>query len=313
MAAVQRARTVAPRAAVIAAISVSQTKFPRRVLGPLDCSTVTEIPEHLLKRSKAAKAKADGAEGEPAASVPATTTSASAPAVAKAAAVPAKAKAVVAAKPVKQDPPYVVAAKTRKKMPFWAVGALSMLPLWGFLYVRGMQPDIKEDTSPMAVGNGLYSSAACAGCHAADGSGGTGRPLYNGEVLLTFPKIEDQLNFVYTGSGAYSLAGLATYGDPNRAGGAHASSGYNGAAMPAQSQLTGGSLTDAQVLAVVCDERYNLGGAMAKVTAGDAKWTAEYNLWCSPTAQNYLDLETGTKTFATLANVGTKPRANTSG
>jgi len=273
---------------------------------------VTEIPEHLLKRSKAAKAKSDGAEGEPASSVPATTTAAATP-VAKPAAVPAKAKAVIATKPVKQDPPYVVAAKTRKKMPFWAVGALSMLPLWGFLYVRGMQPDIKKDTSPMGVGNGLYSSAACAGCHAADGSGGTGRALYNGEVLLTFPKIEDQLNFVYTGSGAYSLAGLTTYGDPNRAGGAHASSGYNGAAMPAQGQLTGGSLTDAQILAVVCDERYNLGGAMAKVTAGDATWTKEYSAWCVPTAQNYLDLETGTKTFATLTGVGTKPRATATG
>jgi mono/diheme cytochrome c family protein len=271
---------------------------------------VTEIPEHLLKRSKAAKAKADGAEGDPAASVPATTAAAAAPAT-KAAPVPAKAAAVVAAKPVRQDPPYVAAAKNRKKMPFWAVGALSMLPLWAFLYIRGMQPDIKEDTSPMGVGAGLYSSAACAGCHAADGSGGTGRALWNGEVFKTFPKIEDQLNFVYSGSAAYSLAGLATYGDPNREGGAHTSSGYQGAAMPAQSQLTGGSLTDAEILAVVCDERFNLGGGLAKVTAGDATYTKEFNTWCAPTAQNYLDLESGTKTFATLTAVGTKPRATT--
>ncbi len=167
-------------------------------------------------------------------------------------------------------------------MPSWAVGAFSMLPLWGFLYIRGMEPDIKPDTSPLGVGAVQFN--ACASRHSADGSGGTGRPLWNGEVLLTFPKIEDQINFVYNGSQAYSLAGIKTYGDPNRAGGARPTSGYNGAAMPAQGLLATGSLSDAQVLAVVCDERYNISGALDKVTKGDPTWTKEYDTWCAPDA-----------------------------
>jgi hypothetical protein len=281
------------------------------VLGPLDYLTVTEIPEHLLKRSKAAKAKAEGAEAEPMAAALASTDAAASPVAATAAApaVPAgrgKAAPVAPAKPVRQDPPYVVAAKTRKKMPFWAVGALSMLPLWGFLYIRGVQPDIKPDTSPLGVGARTYSG--CAGCHGGDGSGGTGRPLWNGEVLKTFPKIEDQINFVYNGSSAYSLAGLATYGDPNREGGAHSSAGFNGAAMPAQGQLAGGGLTESQILAVVCDERFRLGGGTAKVVAGDAALTAEFNKWCAPTSQIYLDLESNSTSFAKLTDIGVKPR-----
>ena len=49
-------------------------RFPDRVTPPSIVPSVTEIPEHLLKRSQAAKAKADGADApaDAPAAVPAT-------------------------------------------------------------------------------------------------------------------------------------------------------------------------------------------------------------------------------------------------
>ena len=43
-----------------------------------------------------------------------------------------------AAPPVKPDPPYVAAAKRRKKIPFWAMATLSLMPVWAFIYVRAL-------------------------------------------------------------------------------------------------------------------------------------------------------------------------------
>ena len=72
---------------------------------------MTEIPEHLLKRSKERReAASGGASSDSGASAPATTSSA--PAVAK-----PTAPIVASAPAPKPDPSYVVAAKTRKKNP----------------------------------------------------------------------------------------------------------------------------------------------------------------------------------------------------
>ena len=51
-------------------------------------------------------------------------------------------------------------------------------------------------------------------------------------MLKTFPRIEDQINFVYWGTQGYEAANITQYGDPNRAGGAHTPRSYNGTAMP---------------------------------------------------------------------------------
>ena len=96
----------------------------------------------------------------------------------------------------------------------------------------------------------------CASCHGGSGEGGVGYPFTGGEVLKTFPHIEDQLRFVYYGSEQYPAAGVDIYGDPDREGGPHVVLARNGAAMPAW----GGNLTDAEILGVVCHERYDLGG-----------------------------------------------------
>jgi hypothetical protein len=121
--------------------------------------------------------------------------------------------------------------------------------------------------------------------------------LHEGEVLKTFPHIEDMLNYVYTGSQPFVSAGLAVYGNPDREGGAHAPLSYNGNAMPAQGESWGGGLTNYEILGVVCHERYAIGGADPK----SEQWAAEYATWCSEDSEIFAALESGTVDFDTLA------------
>lgn len=264
--------------------------FPLRTLRRLSFTDVTEIPEHLLKRSKAAKAKADGAEAPadaPAApsSAPATTASA-APAVAAKKDVEAAPAAPVA----KPDTPVVAAYKARKKIPVWAMVTLSILPVWLFMYVLAMQPVTAKATGPLGDGAAVYASN-CSGCHGGAGEGiGSAYAFTGGAVMKTFPVIEDQLRWVYLGTKAYVDAGVLGYGDPNREGGARVA-GASGGQMPGWK----GNLTDAEILAAVCDERYNLGG-------GDQA-SEEFTLWCSPESEIYLALEGGTATFENVHEV----------
>ena len=249
---------------------------------------MTEIPEHLLKRSKERRAAVSGESADaaaPASASPATVAS-STPAAAPAAA-PAKA-APATPPPPKPDPAYIAAAKSRKKIPFWAMATLSLLPIWGFLYVQGLKPEAKTVAGPIGAGQKIYSS--CATCHGATGGGGVGRSFQEGALQKTFPHIEDQLNLVYTGSQAYRDAGLTYYGAK-----AVGHLGYNGNFMPAQKT----NLTEAQILAVVCHERYDLAG----IAPEDPKWAAEYTEWCSPESAIYAGLEDGSLTFD---NIDTK-------
>jgi hypothetical protein len=267
---------------------------------------VTEIPEHLLNRSKARRAEASG-----------DASSESAPAVAKTAAVAPAAQAAVPAapKPVAKDPAYVVAAKTRRKIPFWAMAGLALLPVWAFLYLVSLSPSEKVVEGPLAIGTAVYSS--CAGCHGAAGAGGAGRVLYQGETMKTFPQIEDMLNFVYNGSQRYAAADLKVYGNPEREGGAHAPLSYNGNPMPMQGEKAGGALTEAEILSVVCHVRYDISGADPK----SEEWAAEYETWCSPESEIFKGLEDGSTSFDTIEEdfsmladkpgaVGTEPRAS---
>ena len=267
------------------------------------------IPEHLLKRAQEARDKAAGKTpaadaGEPTPNLPAKTSEAKP--------VPA-AQVASAPPPPPPDPSYVVAANTRKKIPFWAMATLSLLPFWALLYALSVKPQEKTVEGPLAIGAGVYGT--CAGCHGAAGAGGAGRALHQGEVLKTFPKIEDMLNFVYTGSQAFISAEIKIYGDPNREGGAHGTLSYNGNPMPQQGEKYGGGLTDAEILGVVCHERYEIGGADAE----SEEWKSEFEMWCSPESEIFLGLENGSvnydnlaETFAALptppANVGTDPR-----
>ncbi len=268
---------------------------------------MTEIPEHLLNRSKARRAAASG-----------ESTGDATPAVAAAAtpAAAAPAKAAPQPKAIIPDPPYVAAAKKRGRIPFWAMAGLALLPLWGFMYMMAMEPAVKVVEGPTTAGAAVFSG--CAGCHGADGAGGAGQVLYQGNVLKTFPHIEDMLNFVYNGSQRFVAAGLAVYGDPNREGGPHKPLGYNGNPMPMQGEKAGGGLTEAQILAAVCHIRYDLSGADPK----SEQWGTEYTAWCSPDSEIYKALEAGSTSFDTIAKdfaaspakpiaIGTAPRPGT--
>ena len=54
----------------------------------------------------------------------------------------------------------------------------------------------------VARGEKVYA-ANCAACHGAGGGGGAGRPLSDNSVVLTFPNILDQIQFVATGSAPF--------------------------------------------------------------------------------------------------------------
>lgn len=253
---------------------------------------MTEIPEHLLKRSRERRAAMGGgddasSDATPAASAPATTASAAPAAAAPSGPVErAAAPSPAAPEPPKPDIPVVAAYKARKKVPFWAMTALALLPVWAFMYARAVTTQAEEATGPLAEGEIVYGN--CASCHGAAGQGvsGLGYQFSDGEVLKTFPNIEDQLRFVYWGSDNYVSAGIDVPGDPDREGGPHIS-GAQGV-MPAQGADAGGALTDYELLGVVCHERFVLGGA-SEVPG----YEEEFEQWCSPESALYSELEAG--------------------
>lgn len=220
---------------------------------------MTEVPEHLLRRSRErreALGLAGGSKGEEAppekaeasAAPPATT----APAPAGEAAAPAKAPAPkAAAAPAVTAAPSMPtlspagATALRTRVPAWVMPVLAVLPLWGILYLGafGERPK-KEVADP---GQLAYGTGGCGSCHGSRGEGGVGPALAGGQSKLTFPNEADHVNWVRTGSAA--VAGQ-TYGDPNRPGGPRTATG----GMPG----FGGSMSEEEILAVVQFERDRL-------------------------------------------------------
>jgi mono/diheme cytochrome c family protein len=213
---------------------------------------LTEVPEHLLQRSRDRRAALGlgggdaGGDATPAASAPSA-----APATTEGAPTPAKAAAPVPAapKPPPFIPPYVRAAERRQRIPVWVLPVVAFLPIWGVLYAQSLSEAPSTEPTELAAGAEVYGQ--CATCHGASGGGGAGRPLANGEVLKTFPNIANQLEYVRNGDEGM---GGVPYGNPNREGGQHQPP-YNGANMPAFE-----SLTDEELLQVVRHERETLSG-----------------------------------------------------
>lgn len=254
---------------------------------------MTEIPEHLLKRSRERRsaigqggdAAADAPSDAAAASnAPATTTPAAAPAAPAASGPPARtpAPAPAAPPPPKPEPVYVQAAKRRRKIPFWAMATLSLMPVWAFMYVRAVTEPPEVVEGPIGIGAEIYSS--CASCHGAEGGGGVGYAFSGGAVLETFPHIEDQIRYVFYGTEGYNAAGVEIYGNPDREGGPHVTG--NLGVMPA----FGGQLTQYEIVSVVCHERYTLGGA----DPTSEEYAEEYETWCSEESPVFAELEAGT-------------------
>ncbi len=193
----------------------------------------------------------------------------------------ATAEIVATAPPVTDGP--VAAATQRRKVPYWAMASLSMMPVFGFIYVRALTEDSGVDAGPLGRGAEVYNN--CASCHGADGQGvaGSGYQFSNGEVLLTFPNIDDQMRYVYYGTAKYVSAGVEVYGNPARPGGAHLTG--------ARGQMTGfgGQLTDEEIIAVVCHERYTLAGA----DPNSEQYSAEFTAWCADDAVLYAATASG--------------------
>ncbi len=211
---------------------------------------MTEVPEHLLKRSKDRRTSLDG--GTPAAdTAPAAESAPVEKATATAAAAPAAVAPAAAPEPV---PPYVEAAIKRKKIPIWAMPVLAFLPLWAVIYIGGLSPSSNGAPSQLATGAAIFS-ANCAGCHGAGGGGGVGRQMNEGNLVKTFPDMIGQLQFVWLGSNGTGAAGTP-YGDPAREGGQHKTLSYNGNPMPNFNK----TLSQAQLLAVVRYEWESISG-----------------------------------------------------
>lgn len=266
---------------------------------------MTEIPEHLLKRSRERRAALGlggddaGAQGDaPAAeSTPATTKSAApAPAAPSGPAPRAAAPEPAAPPPPAKVHPTVLAAQRRRRIPFWAMAALSLMPIWVFMYARALTDTADAAEGPIGLGAEIYSN--CASCHGGAGGGGVGYAFTGGEVLETFPNIEDMVRYVYYGTGAYNAAGVTVYGNPEREGGPHVTGGMGN--MPNfGSGTTGGSLTDYELVSVVCHERYTLGGA----DPTSDEWSEEFDLWCSEDSPIFSGLEGGEFELRTMEDM----------
>lgn len=159
---------------------------------------MTEIPEHLLKRSKERRSAIgdDGpAEGAPAASQAVEAVPAAAP-VAPAAAAPAVPEPVKVPEPVR---PEVAAALSRRKIPYWAMPVLAGLPLWAYVYQATLEPAPSGELTPVDAGGEIYVSSACAGCHGAGGAGSASVPALT-DVIEVWPDFRDQMMWVRLGS-----------------------------------------------------------------------------------------------------------------
>ena len=154
---------------------------------------------------------------------------------------PAPAAAVEEAKPEPPapEPAYIQAAKKRKRMPYWAASVLAALPLWGYMYVRTLEPPPAGEDDPLVLGAEVYSGN-CASCHGGSGGGGAGAQLADGAVIENWPDWRDQAAWVRLGSANYPSDTYGALGKPT--GGTGTMPGWE-------------TLTDQQIAEVVLHER----------------------------------------------------------
>ncbi len=225
---------------------------------------MTEIPEHLLKRSRAAKGKGDeGASSDSTAVTPAAAAASAAPAAAGPPAVAAAAAAIPADKPAPApapEPHYIEAAKARRRIPAWVLPLVGALPIWAIAFAGTMQQPEVED--PLFTGaEAIYAEAGCAGCHGGGGGGGVGYQLSDGNVWETFPDPVDQMVHIVRGSSAIN----------GEAYGAERSDGQRVAGASGNNMPAFGELTMLELELVVFHER--------AVLSGEDTSSAAYQEW----------------------------------
>jgi mono/diheme cytochrome c family protein len=247
---------------------------------------LTEIPEHLLKRSRERRAAlglgGDAPGGAPAdagagaaseAPVPAATAAAPAPA-------PAAAAAVEEAKAAPPEPAFIQAAKRRKRIPYWAMTALAALPLWGYVYVRTLEPPPAGESDPLVLGAEVYSGN-CASCHGGTGGGVSAPGFTDGAVVETWPDWRDHAAWVRIGTDGWPAP---TYGANEKPVG-------GGGTMPGWP-----TLTDQQIAEVVLHERELAGEDVTEANPGYA------DLWAVALGESTLS-EAGVGELSEAAGV----------
>jgi mono/diheme cytochrome c family protein len=205
-----------------------------------------EVPEHLLQRSRdrrAALGLGGGDDAAPADSGETAVEPAAEAAAPAAAATAATAPIEIEKPPPPPPPPYVEAFNARRRIPYWAMPVVFLLPIWVVFYAGTLSEANTGELTQLEEGGEVFGQF-CASCHGGGGGGGVGPALAGGAVLETFPTIEDHLAWVFGGS---ESAEGGIYG-------ATAKSSKGG--MPA----FGESLTAEQLLAVVRYEREVLSG-----------------------------------------------------
>ncbi len=217
---------------------------------------MTEIPEHLLKRSRAAKGTPESTGDAAGSAVESTSAAAAVPAASGPPAIAAAAAAIPRdAKPAPEPdlPPYIVAANKRKKLPLWSFLVVAALPLWAISFAGTMQQADVEDPLFEEAALVYEQTGGCSGCHGAAGGGGVGYKFSEGEIIESFPEPIDQMAHVARGSTAINGE---QYGDPNRQGDPRVAGARNQGAMPAMV----GVLTLTELELVIFHERAVLGG-----------------------------------------------------
>jgi mono/diheme cytochrome c family protein len=122
------------------------------------------------------------------------------------------------------------------------------MPLWGYVYVRTLEPPPAGEDDPVVLGSQVYL-ANCASCHGATGGGVSAPAFTDGAVVATWPDWRDHAAWVRLGSANWPAA---TYGaQKKKVGGV--------GQMPSWE-----SLTDAQIAQVVIHERQLSGEEMAE-------------------------------------------------
>ncbi|MEL7158997.1 MAG: hypothetical protein AAFN30_20720 [Actinomycetota bacterium] len=164
---------------------------------------MTEIPEHLLKRSKAAKSAKSGDGGDDDAPTASSGDAAPVAAAAAAPAIPTEALPNLdpEPEPPAPEPVYVTASKARTRIPVWALPMVVAIPVWAYSFAGTMQQPEVEDVL-FVEGEIFYAESGCSGCHGANGGGGSGYALSDGSVLETFPEPIDMMVHVARGSAA---------------------------------------------------------------------------------------------------------------
>lgn len=210
---------------------------------------MTEVPEHLLRRSRERKAALSGEES-PAGDAGGAGAAGGggegggaggAGGALEPAAAAAPARAAAPQPPTYTGPPQPPPRKQR--VPMWAMPVLVAMPFWALLYSGsfGDRPSLHAEETPLEAGAGVYRSAGCSTCHGAAGEGVSAPGL--GDVVKQFPAFEDHVAWVANGSAAVK-------GQPYGALGRVASGGMPGFAS---------QLSEAEILAVVCHERVTYG------------------------------------------------------